>query len=127
MADCYDTSSRTLSNESVNSDDGVYSDDDLSPAQMNALLHRAADRIRARRSSVSVNKGSTFTLPKIEHSALPVPYVRTTGQVSVADPKALVPDSARALLEKPRKIVDPIAAEAARAKGMYAFFLILLR
>jgi hypothetical protein len=123
MADFCDTSSRTLSNESVKSEDSFYSDDDLTPEEVNALLHRAADRIKARQLPAPRDYATAYKLPRLEHSALPIPYVQTVGQVSVVDQKALVPEAARNSLEKPRTIVDPVTAKATRVKGMDILFL----
>jgi hypothetical protein len=122
MADFCDTSSRTLSNESVKSEDSVYSDEDLTPEEINALLHRAADRIRSRELTAPQRNTTTFKLPKLDHSALPTPYIRTTGHVSVADQKALVPEATRSTMAKPRTVVDPVTEKAARVKGTYILF-----
>jgi hypothetical protein len=118
MADFCDTSSRTLSNESVQSEESVHSDDDLSPEEMTALLLRAAGRVSAREASAPHRLAPAPKLPRLEHSALPAPYVRTAGQISIADRKALVPESTRGQAERARTIEDPVAAKAARRKGM---------
>jgi hypothetical protein len=120
MADFCDTSSRTLSNESVQSEESVHSDDDLSPEEMTALLLRAADRVSARKASAPHRLASAPKLPRLHHPELPIPYIRTAGQVSVADKKALVPESTRNQAEMARKIEDPVAARAERRKSMCA-------
>jgi hypothetical protein len=126
MADFCDTSSRTLSNESVQSEDSFYSEDDLSPEEVNALLQRAGDRIKARELTAPQKIATGFRLPKLQHSALPTPYIQTKGQVSLSDQKALVPEATRNSMDKPRTIVDPVTAKAARVKCKYLLFLPLI-
>jgi hypothetical protein len=104
MAD-FDDSSRTLSNESVRSEDFV-SDDDLSPEQIDVLLQRASERANSAYSALSTLQRPSSKLPKLNSGSLPTPYVQTVGHVARAEKSALVSDEQRRLVEKPKRVVD---------------------
>jgi hypothetical protein len=106
MAD-FDDSSRTLSNESVRSEDFI-SDDDLSPEQIDTLLQRASERANFARLAVSTLQRPNAKLPKLNSGTLPTPYVQTVGRIARAEKKALISDEQRSLSEKPKKIVDEL-------------------
>ncbi|KAF2429840.1 rRNA processing protein Fcf2 [Tothia fuscella] len=114
MAD-FDSSSRTLSNESVHSEESFFSDEDLTPEQMNELLQQAAQRLKA--GQLARTPSTTVKIPKLQHATLPAPYVKTVGRIARAESKAFVPDSDRSALEKPRTIVDPVTAKQSRIKA----------
>jgi hypothetical protein len=116
MAD-FDDSSRTLSNESVRSEDFI-SDDDLSPEQIDALLQRASERANSARLAVSTLQRPNGKLPKLKSGILPTPYVQTVGHIARAEKKALISDEQRSLSEKPKKVVDELLfKKQARIEG----------
>lgn len=117
MAD-FDSSSRTLSNESVHSEESFFSDEDLSPDQIDEILRRASLRLRADQIVQTQPQMTAIRLPKLEHAPLPAPYVQKTGKIARVESKSLVPDAVRSAMEKPRSIVDPVTAQANRLKGM---------
>ena len=106
MAD-FDDSSRTLSNESVRSEDFI-SDDDLSLEQIDALLQRASERANSARLTVSTLQRPHGKLPKLNSGILPTPYVHTVGHIARSEKKALISNEQRSLSEKPKKVVDEL-------------------
>lgn len=116
MAD-FDDSSRTLSNESVRSEDFI-SDDDLPPDQIEALLQRASERANSARLAVHTLQQQSYKLPKLNSGTLPTPYVQTIGRIARAEKKALISDEQRSLSEKPKKVVDELLfKKQARVEG----------
>lgn len=116
MAD-FDDSSRTLSNESVRSEDFI-SDDDLSPEQIDVLLKRASERANSTRLAVSTLQRPNGKLPKLNSGNLPTPYVQTVGHIARAEKKALISHEQRSLSEKPKKVVDELLfKKQARLEG----------
>ncbi|QDS67621.1 hypothetical protein FKW77_004235 [Venturia effusa] len=104
MAD-FDDSSRTLSNESVRSED-FLSDDDLSDEQIDALLQRASERANSARLAVQTLQRPAAKLPKLHSGTLPTPYVQTVGHIARAEKKALISDEHRSLAEQPKRVMD---------------------
>jgi hypothetical protein len=115
MAD-FDDSSRTLSVESVRSEDFI-SDDELSPEQIDALLQRASERAKSARSALTLQRPHS-KLPKLNSGILPTPYVQTVGHIARAENKALISDEQRSLAEKPKRVVDEtVFKKQARVEG----------
>jgi hypothetical protein len=120
MAD-FDSSSRTLSNESVHSEESFFSDEDLTPEQIDELLLRASQRLRENQIAKTQTQTTALTLPKLKHAPLPAPYVQKTGKIARTESKSLVPDSVRSAMDSPRSIIDPVTAKQNRLKGMFIF------
>lgn len=116
MAD-FDDSSRTLSNESVRSEDFI-SDDDISPEQIDALLQRASERANSAHSAVSTLQRPNGKLPKLSSATLSTPYVQIVGHIARAEKKALISDEQRSLAEKPKRVINELLfKKQARVEG----------
>jgi hypothetical protein len=114
----YDDSSRTLSSESVLSEETLTPDqDDLSDEQIDFLLQRASLRMKSKSSALIPSRAPSMNLPQLKgSSALPTPYTIVQAGVAKTEATRTVNEEQRRLSELPRKVEDPVAVKKAAKK-----------
>lgn len=114
----YDDSSRTLSAESVLSEDTItMENDDLSDEQIDFLLQRASQRMKTNATALIPSRSPSTRLPHLKGTeTLPAPYTTVTAGVAKTEARKTIDDDQRRLAEKPKKVDDPITVQRAAKK-----------
>jgi len=114
----FDDSSRTLSGESVLSEDTLTMEqDDLSDEQIDFLLQRASLRMKTNSTALIPSRTPSMRLPQLKGAeGLPAPYTSVTAGIAKTEAKKIIDDAQRRLSELPKKIEDPITVKRAAKK-----------
>ncbi|KAF2095300.1 rRNA-processing protein FCF2 [Rhizodiscina lignyota] len=92
------------------SDDGS---DDLSDEQIQMLLKEAEVRLR---ESAAQKTTASISLPRLDASNVPRPYIKHNGKVAQLQPERLPNSKMEEFVKHPRKLEDPVVVKQKRAE-----------